>query len=542
MRPRPDSTPHSLVRLVGLIAAVAALLSALLVTARSAEADPANPPLCGPAGGPSGSLVIDGWVGAERTYDAAALAALPQTTVADTFLSGGGSSSANYTGVELWRLLELPAAANGLGSLILPNDPPGPQGPSQRNDITRYSVVVTGSDCFQATFAMTEISPFFGGKPVIVATAQGAYDSGDLTPVTGALGASGFARISNPSDVRGSRRVSNIVEIRVIKAPDAASAPPASAPECSGGASDALVIDGWVSAPQSYDAAALAARPQTTVADTFLSGGGSTSANYTGVDLWRLLGLSSSSAAIGSLILPNAPGPQAPAPQRNDLTRYSVMVTGTDCFQALFSLAEISPFFGGHPVLIATAQGAYNPADLTAVTDSLGASGFARISAPNDVRGSRRVSDIAQITVFPAPTPTMSWASPAPITAGSPLDGSILNAVALADGAPVDGTFQYEPIAGTVLPAGVYTISVLFIPTGPSSLTIARSVTTLTVVAPAATGDPAPTAEPTPAPVVSPAASPELAATGGRDSLLAIIALALVATGAGLSVAARRSR
>lgn len=436
--------------------------------------------LCTPQGGVSDELKVTGWVGEERTYDADALAELDQTTVADTFLSGSGSTSRNYTGVELWRLLELPTS-NGLGPLILPNDPPGPQKPSQGNDITRYSVMVTGTDCFQALFAMTEISPFFGGKPVVVATAQGDYDPQDLTPVEESLGTSGFARISNPADKRGSRRVSNIAEIRVLKAPATSSDPPASAPTCDGGTSDELTITGAVTEERTFDLEALRAEEQTTVADTYLSGGGSTSRNYTGVELWRLLGLSEANGGIGSYITTGAPGPQFPAPQRNDLTRHSVMVTATDCFQALFSLAEISPFFGGNPVLVATAQGAYDPDNLSEVTDPLGGSGFARISVPVDQRGSRRISNIAEIKVIPAPTPEVAWEKPVAIVAGTPLGNAQLGAAASLDGEEVPGVFHYDPAAEAVLDVGEHELTGLFVPDSPSSVTIARGAVPLTV-------------------------------------------------------------
>ncbi|QLQ09116.1 MAG: hypothetical protein HZY75_00465 [Nocardioidaceae bacterium] len=244
-----------------------------------------------------------------------------------------------------------------------------------------------------------------------------------------------------------------------------------------------MKINGAVTEERSYDLAALQAEQQTTIADTYLSGGGSTSRNYTGVDLWRLLGLSDSSGGIGSYITPNVPGPQAPAAQHNDLTRYSVMVTATDCAQALFSLAEISPFFGGNPVLVATSQGAYNPDDLTPVTDSLGNSGFARISVPADQRGTRRTSNIVEIKVIAAPTPEVIWETPTAITPGTPVSDAVLNARAVHHGTEVPGTFTYDVPAGTVLEAGSHVISGLFVPTAPSSLTVARAEVTLVVAA-----------------------------------------------------------
>lgn len=64
------------------------------------------------------------------------------------------------------------------------------------------------------------------------------------------------------------------------------------------------------------------------------------------------------------------------------------------------------------------------------------------------------------ITVNKA-TPVITWNNPAPITYGTPLSATQLNATA-----NVPGTFTYSPIAGTVLNAGAnQTLSVNFVPT-----------------------------------------------------------------------------
>jgi hypothetical protein len=57
-------------------------------------------------------------------------------------------------------------------------------------------------------------------------------------------------------------------------------------------------------------------------------------------------------------------------------------------------------------------------------------------------------SDLETTTVTRA-TPLISWAKPAPITQGTPLSSTQLNATA-----NVPGTFVYNPPAGTVLPVG----------------------------------------------------------------------------------------
>ncbi len=56
-------------------------------------------------------------------------------------------------------------------------------------------------------------------------------------------------------------------------------------------------------------------------------------------------------------------------------------------------------------------------------------------------------------------TPVVTWSDPAPIASGTPLSGTQLNATA-----DVPGTFVYTPAAGTVLSAGLSTLSVTFTP------------------------------------------------------------------------------
>jgi len=67
----------------------------------------------------------------------------------------------------------------------------------------------------------------------------------------------------------------------------------------------------------------------------------------------------------------------------------------------------------------------------------------------------------AVLVVNPAVSPSVvTWATPAPITYGTPLGNSQLNATA-----NVAGTFSYSPAAGTVLAAGMQTLTVTFTPT-----------------------------------------------------------------------------
>ena len=74
------------------------------------------------------------------------------------------------------------------------------------------------------------------------------------------------------------------------------------------------------------------------------------------------------------------------------------------------------------------------------------------------------------------PTPHISWATPAAIHYGAALSANQLNATTT-----VAGTFTYSPALGTVLHAGVQSLSVTFTPNQPSSYTTAAASATLTV-------------------------------------------------------------
>ncbi len=85
---------------------------------------------------------------------------------------------------------------------------------------------------------------------------------------------------------------------------------------------------------------------------------------------------------------------------------------------------------------------------------------------------------------------TVVWPNPAPITYGTPLSATQLDATA-----SVAGTFVYSPAAGTVLAAGTQTLSVTFTPTnttdyatatGTVSLTVNKGTPTITWATPAA--------------------------------------------------------
>ena len=73
-------------------------------------------------------------------------------------------------------------------------------------------------------------------------------------------------------------------------------------------------------------------------------------------------------------------------------------------------------------------------------------------------------------------TPTITWGTPAPITYGTSLSGTQLNATA-----SVPGTFVYLPAAGKVLSAGTQTLSVTFTPTDTTHYNAVGSSVSLVV-------------------------------------------------------------
>jgi hypothetical protein len=76
-------------------------------------------------------------------------------------------------------------------------------------------------------------------------------------------------------------------------------------------------------------------------------------------------------------------------------------------------------------------------------------------------------------------TPSLLWATPAPIAYGVPLGATQLNA-----SADVAGAFSYTPPAGTILPAGNgQTLSVLFTPSNTEAYTTASKSVTINVQA-----------------------------------------------------------
>ena len=117
---------------------------------------------------------------------------------------------------------------------------------------------------------------------------------------------------------------------------------------------------------------------------------------------------------------------------------------------------------------------AYTPA--AGVVLGAGTQTLSVVFSPTETTVYSTVTDTVQLVVNQA-TPTITWATPAPITYGTPLSGAQLDATS----GGLAGTFLYSPAAGTVLAAGVQTLSVTFTPTDTTDYTTAKATVQLTV-------------------------------------------------------------
>jgi hypothetical protein len=145
-----------------------------------------------------------------------------------------------------------------------------------------------------------------------------------------------------------------------------------------------VLISGQVADPGLYNLPATT--PVTTESVTYQAAGIPVSDTYTGTTLWNLL------ADAGSVTTTTA---------KNDILSKYVIATGSDGYQAVFSLGEIDPEFGNQPVLVAYA-------DTAGQLGPNASDGLARMVVPGDIAGGRYVSDLVslQVGTLPEPGPT----------------------------------------------------------------------------------------------------------------------------------------
>jgi hypothetical protein len=94
---------------------------------------------------------------------------------------------------------------------------------------------------------------------------------------------------------------------------------------------------------------------------------------------------------------------------------------------------------------------------------------------PTDSVDYKSASATVNITVSQA-TPTITWATPAAIAYGTALSATQLDATA-----SVPGTFTYNPASGTVLTAGIHSLSVTFAPTDGTDYATTTATVTIQV-------------------------------------------------------------
>src|SRR5262245_41307679 len=266
------------------------------------------------------SFTVGGQVNTPSTFTLSDLQALPATTENVTFLAGSSTTTTTFTGVSMYYLLN-----NVVGIRTTPGVP---------NDGLRNVVIATGSDGYRQVHALGELNPNFGGNAV-------AYN---VVPVAGPeliayannpgqlLGSDGFARTTEPGDQRGGRYVSNLTSISVLHAPRMTG-------PFAGGTSSQFTVTGQVNTPSTFTVATLSSMPSVTTVTPVTPSGGITS--FTGVPLWNIL------QTVGVTTNPAV---------KNNLERDFVIATGSDGYQAIISVGEIDPNFGGHaanPIIVA---------------------------------------------------------------------------------------------------------------------------------------------------------------------------------------------
>ncbi len=94
---------------------------------------------------------------------------------------------------------------------------------------------------------------------------------------------------------------------------------------------------------------------------------------------------------------------------------------------------------------------------------------------PSDSTDYTTATATLKLTISKA-TPTITWATPAPISYGTPLSSTQLDA-----SSTVAGSFAYSSAVGTVLGVGAHTLTASFTPTDITDYTTARATVSLTV-------------------------------------------------------------
>lgn len=143
-----------------------------------------------PATKPTAGVAITGDVKATGVLTNEDIAGLPQQTVDVTFASSKGEEKHAETGVLLSEVISPSALATT----------------DRKNDLLSFAVLAIGADGYTAAVSYGEVSPDFGNRGVLIATAE------DGKPLD-------RPRLVVPGDVKGGRYVSELVELKVVRLP-----------------------------------------------------------------------------------------------------------------------------------------------------------------------------------------------------------------------------------------------------------------------------------------------------------------------------------
>jgi hypothetical protein len=88
---------------------------------------------------------------------------------------------------------------------------------------------------------------------------------------------------------------------------------------------------------------------------------------------------------------------------------------------------------------------------------------------------------LTQTTTAEKLVSVLNWSTPAPITYGTKLSSTQLDATASYNGSSLPGTFKYTPASGAILDAGSQTLAVTFTPTASTDYTTVSDTVTLEV-------------------------------------------------------------
>lgn len=192
--------------------------------------------------------------------------------------------------------------------------------------------------------------------------------------------------------------------------------------------------------------------PVTTESVTYLASGVPVSDTYTGTTLWDLL---------------TGAGGVTTTAAKNDILSKYVIATGSDGYQAVFSLGEIDPSLGDQPILVAYG-------DTAGQLGPNGSDGLSRMVVPGDIAGGRYVSDLVSLKVETLAEPGTTGAggiSDQATLSGAVADPTVVTpetlcalhqsttetATYLAGGAPVTDTYTGVSLWTLIQDAGLLT-------------------------------------------------------------------------------------